>query len=128
MHPEEQYATRALKAGAAGYLQKESAPAELVSCRAQDRAGRKIRHRIPGREAGFRAAGRGDKAPHQVLSDREYQVLCLLASGRGIKEIALELSLSAPTIATYRSRVMTKLALSSTVDLVRYALEHKLVD
>ena len=69
----------------------------------------------------------GDKAPHELLSDREYQVLCLLASGRGIKEIAQELGLSAPTIATYRSRVLTKLDLSSTVDLVRYALDHKLV-
>ena len=72
--------------------------------------------------------GPGDRAPHELLSDREYQVLCLLASGKGIKEIALELSLSAPTIATYRSRVMTKLSLGSTVDLVRYALEHRLVE
>ena len=76
----------------------------------------------------FELQGASDKAPHELLSDREYQVLCLLASGRGIKEIALELGLSAPTIATYRSRVMTKLDLASTVDLVRYALAHKLVE
>jgi two-component system invasion response regulator UvrY len=128
MHPEEQYATRALKAGAAGYLQKESAPAELVSAvRKIARGGRYVTQSLAERLA-FDMVGSGDREPHELLSDREYQVLCLLASGKGIKEIALELSLSAPTIATYRSRVMTKLGLSSTVDLVRYALGHKLVE
>ena len=128
MHPEEQYATRALKAGASGYLQKESAPGELVSAvRKIARGGKYVTPSLAERLAG-ELVGPGDRAPHELLSDREYQVLCLLASGKGIKEIALELSLSAPTIATYRSRVMTKLSLASTVDLVRYALEHRLVE
>ena len=128
MHPEEQYATRALKAGASGYLQKESAPAELVTAvRKIARGGKYVTPSLAERLAG-ELVGPGDRSPHELLSDREYQVLCLLASGKGIKEIALELSLSAPTIATYRSRVMSKLSLSSTVDLVRYALEHKLVE
>ncbi len=128
MHPEEQYATRALKAGAAGYMQKESAPAELVNAvRRIARGGKYVTASLAERLA-FDLRGTVDKAPHEVLSDREYQVLCLLASGKGIKEIALELVLSAPTVATYRSRVMTKLGLTSTVDLVRYALAHKLVE
>lgn len=127
MHPEEQYATRALKAGASGYLQKESAPAELVTAVRRIARGGKYVTASLAEKLAFELQG-ADKEPHQLLSDREYQVLCLLASGRGIKEIALELGLSAPTVATYRSRVMTKLDLSSTVDLVRYALAHKLVD
>ena len=128
MHPEEQYATRALKAGAAGYLQKESAPAELVSAVRRIANGGKYVTASLAEKLAFELQGAVDKAPHEVLSDREYQVLCLLATGKGIKEIAMELSLSAPTIATYRSRVMTKLGLASTVDLVRYALAHKLVE
>jgi DNA-binding NarL/FixJ family response regulator len=128
MHPEEQYATRALKAGAAGYLQKESAPAELVTAiRKIARGGRYVTPSLAEKLA-LELVGPGEGEPHELLSDREYQVLTLIASGKGIKEIALELSLSAPTIATYRSRVMTKLGLVSTVDLVRYALAHKLVD
>ena len=128
MHPEEQYATRALKAGASGYLQKESAPAELVNAvRKIARGGRYVTPSLAEKLA-LELVGPGDGEPHELLSDREYQVLTLIASGKGIKEIALELSLSAPTIATYRSRVMTKLGLASTVDLVRYALAHKLVD
>lgn len=128
MHPEEQYATRALKAGAAGYLQKESAPAELVSAVRRIALGGKYVTASLAEKLAFQLQEPGDKAPHELLSDREYQVLCLLASGRGIKEIAQELGLSAPTIATYRSRLMTKLDLSSTVDIVRYALAHKLVE
>ncbi len=128
MHPEEQYATRALKAGASGYLQKESAPAELMTAvRKIARGGRYVTPSLAEKLA-LDLVGPGEHEPHEILSDREYQVLTLIASGKGIKEIALELSLSAPTIATYRSRVMTKLGLASTVDLVRYALAHKLVD
>jgi two-component system invasion response regulator UvrY len=128
MHPEEQYAIRALRAGAAGYLQKESAPSELVSAvRKIARGGKYITPSLAEKLA-FELEDMADKPPHELLSDREYQVLCLLASSRGIKEIAAELGLSTPTIATYRSRVMTKPNLSSTVDLVRYALTHKLVE
>jgi DNA-binding NarL/FixJ family response regulator len=128
MHPEEQYASRALKAGAAGYMQKESAPEELVAAVRKIARGGKYVTATLAEKLAFDLGGSTDKAPHEVLSDREYQVLCLLASGKAIKEIALELKLSAPTIATYRSRVMTKLELSTTVDIVRYALAHKLVE
>jgi len=128
MHPEEQYAARALRAGAAGYLQKESAAAELVSAVHKIARGGKYVTSSLAEKLAFELQSTADKQPHELLSDREYQVLCLLASGRGIKQIALELVLSAPTVATYRSRVMTKLGLSSTVDLVRYALAHKLIE
>ena len=128
MHPEEQYAARALRAGAAGYLQKESAAAELVSAVHKIARGGKYVTSSLAEKLAFELQSTADKQPHELLSDREYQVLCLLASGRGIKQIALELVLSAPTVATYRSRVVTKLGLSSTVDLVRYALAHKLIE
>jgi two-component system invasion response regulator UvrY len=128
MHPEEQYATRALKAGAAGYLQKESAPAELVGAVRKIARGGKYVTASLAEKLAFELVGPDDKEPHEALSDREYQVLCLLASGKGIKEIARAVNLSASTIATYRSRVMAKLGLESTVDLVKYALAHKLVE
>lgn len=128
MHPEEQYATRALKAGAAGYLQKESVPGELVNAiRRVAQGGKYITASLAERLALELQHG-ADKAPHELLSDREYQVLCLLASGKGAKEIAQELSLSPPTIATYRSRVLVKLGLSTTADLIRYALRYRLID
>jgi two-component system, NarL family, invasion response regulator UvrY len=128
MHPEEQYAARALKAGADGYLQKESVPEELENAvRRIAQGGKYITPSLAERLA-LDLEGKARKAPHELLSDREYQVLCMLASGKGIKDIALTLSLSPPTVATYRARVLEKLGLSSTVDLVRYALDHGLVD
>jgi two-component system invasion response regulator UvrY len=128
MHPEEQYATRALKAGAAGYMQKESAPAELVSAVRRIANGGKYVTASLAEKLALDLQGNTARAPHEVLSDREYHVLCLLASGKGIKEIAADLGLSAPTVATYRSRVMTKLGMATTVDLVRYALDHTLIE
>jgi len=127
MHPEEHYAVRALKAGAAGYLQKESVPEQLVAAVRRIARGRKyVTESLAERLA--MDVGRGaDRPPHELLSDREQQVLCLLASGKGIKEIAGGLCLSAPTVATYRARLLAKLSLSSTADLVRYALENGLI-
>ncbi len=128
MHPEEQYALRALKAGAAGYLQKESVPDELVTAVRRIAQGRKYVTATLAERLALDLEDRSGKAPHELLSDREYQVLCLLASGKGVKDIARELALSSPTVATYRSRVLSKLGLSTTVELVRYALAHKLVE
>jgi two-component system invasion response regulator UvrY len=128
MHPEEHYALRALKAGAAGYLQKESVPEELVNAiRKIARGGKYVTPSLAERLA-YQLEPNTEKSPHELLSDREYQVLCLLASGKGVKEIAAELAVSPPTVATYRSRILTKLNLSTTVDLVRYALRHGLVE
>jgi two-component system invasion response regulator UvrY len=127
MHPEKHYAQRVLKAGASGYLQKESAPEELVSAvRAIAKGNKYITASLAERLVDG-IDGDRERAPHELLSDREYQVLCLLASGKRAKEIAYELCLSVPTISTYRARLLEKLGLSSVADLIRYALEHKLV-
>ena len=127
MHPEEQYALRALKAGAAGYLQKESVPEELVTAVRRVSAGRRYVTATLAERLALDAGDADGKKPHELLSDREYQVLCMLAAGKGVKEIAAELGLSSPTVGTYRARIMGKLGLTTTVELVRYALEHGLV-
>jgi DNA-binding NarL/FixJ family response regulator len=128
MHPEEHYALRALKAGAAGYLQKESVPEELINAiRKIARGGKYVTPSLAERLA-YQLEPDAEKSPHDLLSDREYQVLCLLASGKGVKEIAAELAVSPPTVATYRSRILAKLNLTTTVDLVRYALTNGLVE
>ncbi len=128
MHPEEQYARRVLKAGAAGYLQKDSPPEELVAAiRRIAQGGRYVTASL-AESLAVDLGGRADAPAHEILSDREYQVLCLLASGKGVKEIAHELTLSAPTVSTYRARIFEKLAISSTAELVRYAIAHGLVE
>jgi two-component system invasion response regulator UvrY len=128
MHPEEHYAKRVLKAGAAGYLQKDSPPEELVGAIHRIANGGKYVTASLAERLALDLEGKTQKPPHELLSDREYQVLCLLASGKTIKEIAHELTLSAPTVSTYRARVLDKLKLASTVDLVRYALAHGLIE
>ena len=128
MHPEEQYAMRTLKAGAAGYLTKESAPEELITAmRKVLRGGKYVSASLAERLASELAAG--TEAPlHQKLSDREYQVLLGIARGNMVTETAEALSLSAKTISTYRARLLKKMKLQTTVELVRYALAHRLVD
>jgi two-component system, NarL family, invasion response regulator UvrY len=128
MHPEEHYARRVLKAGASGYLQKESPPEELLNAiRRIAKGGKYVTPSLAERLA-VELEGNREKAPLELLSDREYQVLCLLASGKGVKEIATSLAVSAPTVSTYRARVLEKLGLTSTVELVRYALERGLIE
>ena len=128
MHPEDQYARRVLKAGASGYLQKDGPPDELIAAiRKIGRGGRYVTASLAERLA-LDLESRADMPPHEILSDREYQVLCLLAAGKGVKEIAHELFLSAPTVSTYRARVFEKLGISSTAELVRYALERHLIE
>jgi two-component system invasion response regulator UvrY len=128
MHPEGHYARRVLKAGASGYLQKDSPPEELIGAiRKIARGGRYITSGVADSLV-LDLEGKTDAPPHDVLSDREYQVLCLLAAGKGVKEIAAELSLSAPTVSTYRARIYEKLGISSTAGLVRYALQHGIIE
>ncbi|MCW1924760.1 response regulator transcription factor [Luteolibacter arcticus] len=126
-HTEEEFAIRALKLGAAGYVSKQSAADVLVSAVKKVLAGgRHISSVVAERLA--RAAAEGwEGEPHEALSHRELQVLKRIAEGRSIKEIAAELALSEKTIATYRSRISEKLQLSSNVELTRYALLHHLV-
>lgn len=128
MHPEEQYAMRTLKAGAAGYLTKESAPEELITAmRTVLRGGKYVSASLAERLASELAAGT-EAALHQKLSDREYQVLLGIARGNTATETAEALSLSVKTISTYRARLLKKMKLQTTVELVRYALAHRLVD
>jgi two-component system invasion response regulator UvrY len=127
MHPEEQYAVRALRAGAAAYLEKASAPEELVAAVRKVASGdRYVTSSLAELLAESLSGTSG--APHEALSDREYQVLCRLAAGRSLKDIAAELFLSPTTVATYRSRILTKLGLGTTAEIVRYAVDHRLIE
>jgi len=127
MYSEDQYATRVLRAGAAGYLTKESAPSQLVKAiRKVVRGGKYVSPTLAEKLA--IDLGTGAKLPHETLSDREYQVLCMIASAKSVSEIADELSLSVKTISTYRTRILEKMDLGNNVELARYALKHGLVD
>jgi len=127
MHPEEQYAVRALKAGASGYLTKESAPEELINAmRRVSGGGKYVTSSLAEKLASVLKTG-AETPPHQALSDREYQVLCMIASGKRVKQIADELLLSAKTVSTYRSRVLQKMNMNSTTELTRYAIQNHLV-
>jgi len=126
MHPAAQFARRALAAGALGYLTKESAATELVQAVEQIRRGRQyLGNRAQERDA---LAISADRAPHDALSDREYQVLRMLGSGRTVSEIAASLGLSVKTVSTYRARLLDKLQMRSNAELMRYAIENGLVD
>lgn len=128
MHPESQYAVRAFKAGAAGYLTKDTIPAELVTAiRQVVRGGRYVSPALAEHLVLEVTAGR-NQPPHERLSDREYQVLCLLAAGRTVTAIAAELALSVKTVSTYRSRILDKMHLQNTAELIRYAVRHRLVE
>jgi two-component system invasion response regulator UvrY len=127
MHPAAQFARRALGAGAAGYLTKDSPPDELVAAIEDARRGR----RYVGRDAGdvlLRWAAKTVTTPHEALSDREYQVLRMVGSGHTVSDIARELGLSVKTVSTYRSRVLEKLGMRTNAELMRYAIENSLLD
>ncbi|HYU16245.1 MAG TPA: response regulator transcription factor [Candidatus Acidoferrum sp.] len=128
MHGEEQYAIRALRAGAAGYVTKESAPEELT--RAVRKALDGGRYVSPAMAERLAAAvqGSGMRAPHEALSDRELQVFVLLAQGTSVKEIGVALALSEKTISTYRTRILDKMNMRSNAELMRYALRVGLVE
>ncbi len=127
MHPEEQYAVRALKAGAAGYLTKDHSPEQLVQAVGKVVRGGKFVSASLAEKLARDLDLNGDRLPHELLSDREYQVLCLLGSGRSVKEVAAALSLSPKTASTYRARLLEKMRLSTNADLVRYAAQHGLM-
>lgn len=127
MYPESQYAVRALKAGASGYLTKESAPDELVAAvRKVSRGDRYITLSL-AEELAAQLGGEERETLSEDLSDREYQVMRLLALGKTVTEVAEELSLSTKTISTYRVRVLQKLGLRNTAEIIRYAVERGLV-
>ncbi len=128
MHSEEQYAVRALKAGASGYLTKESAADQLVAAIRRIAAGGAFVTPETAQRLALDANGAATGAPHTRLSDREFQVLRLIASGTSVSEIARQLSLSVKTISTHKTRIMRKMQLANQAELIRYAIEHKLLD
>jgi two-component system invasion response regulator UvrY len=128
MHPEEQFARRALKGGAAGYLTKESVPEELKEAvRKVVMGGRYVSATLAEKLAVDLRAG-ADTPLHELLSDREFQVLRMIASGKTVKDIADELSLSVKTVSTYRARILEKSGMKTNAELIRYALQSQLVD
>jgi two-component system, NarL family, invasion response regulator UvrY len=126
--PERDYAIRALKLGAAGYLSKQGAEAELVAAIRKALAGGRYVTPLLAEILAAAAAGETTALPHETLSNRELQVLRLVALGKTLKEIASELALSEKTIGTYRMRLSQKLNLGTNVELARYALQHRLVE
>jgi DNA-binding NarL/FixJ family response regulator len=127
MYPEERFAVRVLTAGASGYLTKESAPTELVSAiRRVAGGGKYVSPQLAEWLALELESGR--KPPHEKLSDREYRVMWMLASGKAVREIAAELHLSPNTVSTYRARVLKKMHMRTTAELMHYAIRHQLVD
>lgn len=127
MYPEEQYAIRALRSGAAGYLTKESAPDELIAAIRKVVSGGKYVSTALAERLAAKLEAHPDKALHELLSDREYQIMCMIASGKTPTDIAQLLSLSVKTISTYRTRILVKMHLKSTADITRYAIQNNLV-
>jgi DNA-binding NarL/FixJ family response regulator len=126
MHPASQFARRAIGAGAAGYLTKDSAPDMLIAAIEDLQRG----HRPAGRDADVarRRSSKVFAAPHESLSDREYQILRLIGSGHTVSRIARELSLSVKTVSTYRARTLEKLGMRTNLELMRYAIENRLLE
>ena len=128
MHNEHEFAIRALKAGASGYLNKQSAPAQLVVAIRQVAAGDKYVSPVVAQELANIINSDVDKPLHATLSDREYQTLCFIAAGKTLSEISAEMFLSPKTVSVYRARLLEKLKLTNNSELIRYAIKNKLVD
>jgi DNA-binding NarL/FixJ family response regulator len=128
MHAEDHYAIRVLRAGAAGYLTKESAPEKLVQAIRKVAQGGKYVSQTLAEKLAFSVKSDVKRAPHESLSDREYQVLWMICSGKTVTQIAGELGLSVKTISTYRVRVLQKLDMKNNAELTRYAIKEGLVD
>lgn len=128
IYPEEQYARRLLKAGASGYLSKDAATEELAKAVRQVLLGRKYisssMAEIIAEDIGQKSA---DKAPHESLSNREFEIFKLIASGQSVSEIAVKLSLSSTTVSTHRARILVKMNMKTNAELTRYALDNKLI-
>ncbi len=127
MHEEQQYAVRAIKAGAAGYMTKESATAELVAAIRKVAAGGAFISASVAEQFALGAMPQVDGPPHTALSDREYQVFDLLVSGESVTDIAERLNLSVKTVSTHKARILQKMNLQNQSELVRYAIQHRLL-
>lgn len=127
IHPEDQYAIRVLKAGASGYLSKETATDELIVAVQRLLLGRKYISEAIAEKMSNELDQHSNKPLHEILSDREFHVLKLLAEGKSVSEIAVSLSLGVTTVSTYRSRVLAKMSVKNNAELTRYALENKII-
>ena len=128
MHPEDQYAVRMFRSGANGYLTKAGAPTELLAAVRKILSGGNYVSEAVADQLALEVKVGTDKPAHEMLSDREFQVLCLIANGKTVSEIGDDLSLGVTTISTYRTRILEKLQLKNNAELMRYALEHRLVE
>jgi len=128
MHRDEQYALRALRAGASGYLTKETAPDQLIAAIRKVSAGRRYITPELAETLAIIFVGDISKARHEILSDREYQIFCMIASGKSASQIAIDLSLSVKTISTHRARLLEKMQMKNNSELTRYAIQNRLVD
>lgn len=128
MHSEDQFAMRVLRAGASGYLTKDSAPDELVKAVRKVARGGKYVSPLLAEKLAYEIGPDSNKLPHETLSDREFQVLRMIATGKAVGEIATELSLSPKTISTYRARLLQKMNLTSNAELIHYAIQNHLIE
>jgi two-component system, NarL family, invasion response regulator UvrY len=129
MHPEDQYGKRLLRAGASGYLNKDVAPEELIKAvRKVIAGGRYVSAALAEKLAFDLSEKDAGRAGHENLSEREFEVLRLIASGKTVSEIAEQIHLSVPTVSTYRARILSKLNMTTTAELMRYGLENRIVD
>jgi two-component system, NarL family, invasion response regulator UvrY len=128
IHPESQYALRILKAGASGYLTKESASEELIKAIRKVHGGGKYISPSLAEKIAYALDDDSGKPPHEALSDREYQVLCLLGSGKTVSQIADALALSVKTVSTYRTRILEKMHMENNAELIHYAVQNGLAE
>jgi two-component system invasion response regulator UvrY len=127
VHPEDQYALRAIRAGAAGFLTKESAPEKLIEAVRKLASGGRYVSAELGETLASALAGEAKGAPHERLSDREFEILKMLASGKTVSEVARELSLSVKTVSTHRTRILKKMTMKNNAELTSYAVRNGLV-
>lgn len=129
MHPDEQYAMRSIKAGASGYMNKQSAPSQLVTAIRKVASGKKyISSELAEQLADDLTSDKPQDVSHKILSNREYQTLCLMAAGKSLSEMADIMSLSAKTVSVYRSRMLEKMKLKNNAEAVRYAINNHLIE
>jgi len=125
--PEEHYAIRALKSGASGYLPKESAPDELINALRKVLSGGIYVSQALGEQMAMILQGEGNAVPHETLSEREFQIMRMIASGKKLKTIGEELSLSIKTVSTHRTRILSKMKMNNNAELTAYALQNRLI-
>jgi two-component system invasion response regulator UvrY len=127
MYPEEQFAVRAIRGGANGYLSKDCAPADVVNAIRKVLSGKKYVSANLAEMLADALDSKDDRTPHEMLSDREFQVLCKIGAGQTVSQIAAEMALSVKTVSTYRSRLLEKMHMSNSAELARYAIMKGLV-